>query len=386
MEKQEIEKRNQFLLKLMLSAAEKDVWRRNEALINESLKALGKGEAFRAVDTAFIVGQGTSYATACNGETYLSRLAGLSARAVTAFELSRYPEDYLKRPANTLVIGVSCSGNTVSVVKALEAARAAGAVTVCLSGEGELDGAKAAAYRVITDCAIERRGEDSHPYSISHLFLLEGVYRLSLLIGLARGSLTAADAKAWTDRFEEALDVMKTLPTLYARVGEINLDVRAKGGEGYVVLGSGPNRGTRVEGALKICEYSWRLGAGEELEDFAHGRFRELDTKTPLLIISPDGPACPKTMDVLAACAVAHSTSVVFTDAPTPAMRKLATYIVEMPKLHEYLTPFVYIFAFWFYGFHTKADAGELVGEARYGLYATDVNFEAHFDADGNRR
>ncbi len=384
MDKVEIEKRNRALLDLMLSAAQPAVWQQNKALIAQSLQAID-GALFADVDTAFLVGQGTSYATACNAETYLSRLGGLSARAVTAFEFSRYTQDYLKRPAQTVVIGISCSGNTVSVVKALEAARAAGALTVCLSGEGELDGAKAAACRIITDCAIEKRTESAHPYSISHLFLLEGAYRLALLIGLTRGTMTQEQQGEWLSRLSQAQAAMKDLPALYERIGAINREILAKGGDKYVVLGSGPNYGTMVEGALKICEFSWKLGAGEELEDFAHGRFRELDTKTPLLIISPDGPACPKTMDVLAACTVAHSTSVILTDAPTVAMKKLSTYIVDMPKLHEYLTPFYYVFALWFYGYHTKADAGELVGEARYGLYATDVNFEAHFDADGNR-
>ena len=386
MDKQEIEKRNRFLLDLMLSAADEATWQKNTGLIEKSFGRFHAMDRLSTVDTAFIVGQGTSYATACNGETYLSHLGGLNARALTAFEFSRYTADYLKRPTATLVIGVSCSGNTASVVRALEAAAAMGAMTVCCSGEGDILGTKAADERIITDCNIESRGESSHPYSVSHLFLLEAVYRLSLKIGLSNGHLSTADAHQWEARFQEALASLAFLPALFERVGEINRAIRKKGGNGHVVLGSGPNRGTMVEAALKICEYSWKLGAGEELEDFAHGRFRELDEVTPLLIISPDGPACPKTLDVLAGCHVAHSTSVVFTDAPTPAMENLATYVVKMPKLHEYLTPFVYIFAFWFYGYHTKADVGELVGEARYGLYATDVNFEAHFDTLGHRR
>jgi len=112
-----------------------------------------------------------------------------------------------------------------------------------------------------------------------------------------------------------------------------------------------------------------------------------LDQQTPLMIIAPDGPAISKTMDLLAGGAIAGSKSVILTDAPNEAMRRLAAHIVEMPKLeNEYLAPFVYIFAFWFYGYHVKADVGELVGEARYGLYAVDIDFEAHFDAMGNKK
>ena len=53
-----------------------------------------------------------------------------------------------------------------------------------------------------------------------------------------------------------------------------------------VALGTGPNLGTAQEGALKICEFAWVFGACEELEDFAHGRFREADGKIPLLLLA----------------------------------------------------------------------------------------------------
>lgn len=387
MNEMEIKNRNQVLLDLMLSCKDAGPWQENRRLFATGLEEMEKADWFERIDQVFLIGHGTSFATACNAETYLSHIGGWTARAITAFEFSRYPDDYMKRPQHTLVIGISCGRNTLSVYKGLEAARAKGAVTVCLSGDGDIRCAKAATHRIITDCAIEKRGNASHPYSVSHLFLLQAAFTLSILIGRKTGHLSEADAAMWNQRLDQALASLSMLPALYDRMGELAETLRKGSAKHHIVLGSGPNRGTMVEGALKICEFDWCLGACEELEDFAHGRFRELDQQTPLMIIAPDGPAIAKTMDILAGGTIAGSQSVVFTDAPSDAMRKLATHIIDMPKLDsEYLAPFVYIFAFWFYGFHVKADVGELVGEARYGLYAVDIDFEAHFDGMGNRK
>ena len=383
----EIAARNQHLLDLMMAVAKPAFWEPTRRMTADSLATFAASGWLGSVDTAFVIGQGTSLATAMNAETYLRRIAGLNAQALAAFEFSRYPTDYLHRPERTLVVGVSCGGNTASVAMGLKAAREMGAITVCLSGEGDIACAKAAEYRVVTDCHIEKRDNRHHPYSVSHLFLLLGAYELSIALGRANGALGQADAERWHAHLDQAIGSLSMLPGLYDRVGEVVHAMRAIGSDTHIVLGSGPNRGTMMEGALKISEFCWQLGAGEELEDFAHGRFRELGATTPLLVIAPDGPSIAKTMDVLAGIAVSKTPVVVLTDAPNPAMRKMAGHIIEMPKLgSEYLTPFVYIFAFWFYGFRVNADKGELVGGARYGLYAVDINFEAHFDERGERK
>ena len=384
MDKKEIEKNNNALLELMLKASKRTFWNDTIALTEKSLGCIDEG-TWAEIDYVIIVGQGTSLATAYNAESYLSHIAGLQARALPAFEFRSYPLDYIIVPSKTLVIGCSCSGNTFSVVQSLKVARQLGCKTLCLSGEGPIDAATVSEYRIITDCAIEKRGETSHPYSVSHLFLLLGAYKLSIQIGKAKRFLKDTEVEYWNRQLEKALNKLSFLPKLSEQMAQVAKAARERGAVNQIVLGSGPNRGTMVEGALKICEFTWKLGAGEELEDFAHGRFRELDQITPLMIICPSGPCVEKTMDILAGATIAGSQTIVLTDKPTVAMEKLAKRIIRMPALeNEYLTSFIYVFAFWFYGYHYMAGSGELVGGARYGLLAKDINFHAHFDADGN--
>ena len=50
-----------------------------------------------------------------------------------------------------------------------------------------------------------------------------------------------------------------------------------------------------------------------------------------------------------------------------------------MPRIQEEcLTPFVYVFPLWFFGFHYRSRRQALVGERRFGLLATDINYDAY--------
>lgn len=178
---------------------------------------------------------------------------------------------------------------------------------------------------------------------------------------------------------------MACLPELFDEMEKIATWYKGTGTENMVVLGTGPNMGTMVEGALKICEMAWKFGAGEELEDFAHGRFREMDGKIPLFIITPgrkdqgEGAGSPGRMQHFRDAPPCSLPA-----APPPAVEKLATHIVRMPEVEdEYLTPFLYVFPLWFFGYHVRKMENGLVGEKRFGLFAKDIDFKAHFNEAG---
>ena len=137
MDQLQVQTGNERLKRLMLSLAKPEKWKATEELAAASLRAYAADERLARVDTVIIIGHGTSLATAMNAEFLFSRAAGAAARAVPAYQFRSYARDYLKRPERTLVVGISCSGNTESVVKGLEAARQAGALAMGITGRGE---------------------------------------------------------------------------------------------------------------------------------------------------------------------------------------------------------------------------------------------------------
>lgn len=375
---------NDRLKEHMLSLRNPEAWQHSLSLTRESLDRYPSDDPrLAAIRHVVLVGHGTSYATSLNAEYFFTRFAKVYARAIPAYQFRQYPEEFLLEPEQTLVIGISCGGNTVSVVESLRMAQEKGAVTMCFSHEQEHGMAAFADYRINADTKVEVRAEVM-AYSVSHEFLLAATYFTALDLGKRLGTLSNAELADWQEKFDDMLGKLSCLPALWDQMEAVAAAFREKQYRNLVVLGSGPNFGTMTESALKICEFAWLFGAGEELEDFAHGRFREIDGNIPLFIISPTKRTYAKTMDILTGCAISKSPSVVFTSETTPALEKLATRIILMPRLDEWLTPFLYIFAPWFFGFHIRNMDHEMVGEKRFNLYAADINFPVHFDELGN--
>lgn len=383
MDIQEIKSANERLRAHLLSMVNPETWTRTLAMSDESIASFADTPWLRDIDTVYLVGHGTSFATSMNAESAISHIARVHAQAVSAYTFATYAGDYIMNPGKTLVVAISCSGDGASVVGALKAARSAGAHTMVISGEGDILAAPHAELRILTDARVESRA-NVQAYSISHLFILLAAHRFALLLGQKNGHVDQAQAERWDEQLNKTIETMTCLPKLFDQMHEIYRDLETYGAKNFAVLGTGPNRGTAQEGALKISEYCWRFGAAEELEDFAHGRFREVGSEEPLFIISPTEKTYAKTMDLLTGCYISKTPAVVFTAQSTPAMEKLATHVVTLPSIDdEYMTPFLYIFPMWFYGFHVRNEENGLVGEKRHGLYAVDINFSARFTEDG---
>ena len=386
MERKEIDQSNENLKQHILALGKPDIWRKSLALTEESLRGLEGAAWVKEIDTVFVVGHGTSLATTLSAEPWFSHIARLNSRAMPAHQLSRYPDDFLLHPQKTLVVGITMGGSTPSVEKCLNIANERGAATVCIS-RSDIEGpCAAAAQHWIKTYAEAEKLTKIHCGSISHLILMSGAFRLAVLIGRRNGALDAAGEAYWLGQFDDALAKMDCLPALYDRMAGINAALLGKGIDRLIALGTGPNMGTACEGAIKMMEMTWMMTADIELEDFAHGRFRVFTGGKELcVIICPSGNAYQKTMDHLAGCHVTKTPTIVLTDAATPAMRKLATFVVDMPKMdNEYLTSFLYVFPFWFFGIEVKRSTGQLAGEMPYKLYSSNMLFDLMFTEDGD--
>ncbi len=368
----------------MMSVMTQEGWSTTKKLTNDSLEKFEKDNGWISeIDNVIIVGHGTSYATALVIESFMSRIANVRATALPAFVFANYASDYLKSTANSLVIGISCGGNTQAVINSFNSAKALGAKTMIISRDGDIGTAKAADYRLLSHADVENNVGSA--YSISHLFLAHTGFELALVMGAKNGTLSAGDVSYWHTQFEDTLKTFDCLPRLFEEAEVLAKEYPSDKYKNFCVLGTGPNMGTMKEGALKIAEFCWVFGAGEELEDFAHGRFREVDSMIPLFIIAPKGPSVAKTLDLLAGSNISKTPTIIFTDDDNPALVKLATKVIKMPKIeNEYLTPFLYCYPLWFYGWHIMHNNGGMVGDKRHGLLAKNINFKARYDDEGN--
>lgn len=365
------------LLRRILSMTTDAPWTENIRLVRESLAALGEETDLGAIRRMYLTGGGTSLYAAEVGKSLMERIAGIPAAAVPCYSLGHYLPDNLLGP-DVCLLAISQTGTARSVARCVYRAQQAGALDIAVSGFTDTCVPAAARRLILTDA----KTEGPSAKSTSYVQAIVAVYLLAVAIGRANGHLTAQQAAAWDAQLAQTVrlsaQLAETVEQMYA------LAALYKNAPIHHCLATGPNIGTAEEGALKIIEMAWVPAEGREMEDFLHGRYREVDASTPILLLAPRGPAREKLLDTLGSARRIHAPAIVLTDDPEPAVRRLATHVVPMPGgVDEYLTPMLYITPLWLYAHRLGILRGADPAGNRHGFVPTGYDYRAHYDEDG---
>lgn len=93
MEMKEIAALNERLREHILSLAKAESWKRNDELIAESTASFEGEPYLGGIQNVYIVGHGTSFATASNAESLIAHIAKVYAGRCTHTRLREYPEE-----------------------------------------------------------------------------------------------------------------------------------------------------------------------------------------------------------------------------------------------------------------------------------------------------
>ena len=351
------------MLTNIVSLADLATWHKSINLAERTLSNWTRPNDLKRV---YFVGHGSSLFNGLVGEAILEHIAGIPAKAVPAFAFSKYSESRLLGP-QTLVVGISTTGETESVCTALKRARQAGSFTLAITAY------KNASITQHADTIILTGGEDDQisVKTKSYVQALVSVYLLALQLSgdshrrsywLQQIQLAAEGAQRF---LEEGRDQIKQLAKTYASAPKV------------FVLGTGPNLGTAEEASLKVIEMAKMYSECQELEDFLHGRLREVDQNSSLFFIAPDGLASKKVLDFLTVTSMVKVPSVVLTDQITPGIQRLATHVIQMPvSLDEYATPLLYILPMHLLGYEMALARGQDPTARRYDIIPQSVRYE----------
>jgi len=223
--------------------------------------------ALASASSIHLVACGTSYHAAMYGSQLLSN-RGFLARTSLASEFVANPPPI---DADTVVVGVTQSGETADTLAALEAARAAGATTMAVTN---VVGSTAA-----RDCdeAIFIRAGPEIGVAATKTFS-------SQVVTLALVAEYLADE---TD--EGLLDALAALPTQVETIldGTAAADVATEfsAGEAYFFIGRGTAHAVALEGALKLKEISYEHAEGFPAGELKHGPLALVTPQTPVFAI-----------------------------------------------------------------------------------------------------
>lgn len=277
----------------------------------------------------FFAGIGTSLHAAQIASQWLRKLTAgrLLAHFEQPFELLHHPIAFNRDDA---VIVITHTGTTTASLQALAAARAAGALTVSITGEAAGEGA------CVVDFQIETcEQEVSFAYTKSYTAALAAIALLGIRIAEQRRLLACTDAAAEFERvpslMREALRLEPLVREIAARIAELPR---------IVVFGAGVGWPTAREAALKIKESCYIAAEGFETEEVLHGPFSELDARASLIGILTGLESDDRARQILRATTELGILRVAV--APPSANHGVSVgHILVVPETPEWLSAFI---------------------------------------------
>src|SRR5712692_38039 len=305
----------------------------------------------RAADAAalrkrfVLVGIGTSYHAAQVGEHFLRHLTGGRAIALVeqSFELVHYP---LALGRDDAVIAISHRGWKNYSIQAVQRARAAGALTIAVTGREGGDGIRAAEF-VLATCEQEA----SFAHTKSYTTALAVLAAFAIRLAERRDALADATTRVALERIPEAMRVALHCEAI-AREAARQIAPRQR----WFFVGTGPNWASAREGALKVKETSYIAAEGFETEQFLHGPLAEMDSRAALVALLPGGPGDGRAQSVLRAAGELGALRVAVAargvaDAPAESR-------IEVPAVEEWLSPFVQVVPIQLLSYYAALERG----------------------------
>ncbi|WP_339474921.1 glutamine--fructose-6-phosphate transaminase (isomerizing) [Pseudomonas fluorescens] len=291
-------------------------------------------ELFAKVRNVQIVACGTSYHAGMVARYWLEELAGIPCQVEVASEF-RYRKVVVQ--PDTLFVTISQSGETADTLAALRNAKELGflaSLAICNVGISSL--VRESDMTLLTQAGREIGVASTKAFTTQ----LVGLLLLTLSLGQVRGSL-AADVEA---------TLVEELRRLPARLGEaLAMDSTVeKVAELFaeknhtLFLGRGAQFPVAMEGALKLKEISYIHAEAYPAGELKHGPLALVDNDMPVVTVAPNNELLEKLKSNLQEVRARGGELIVFADEKAGMANGEGTHVVQMPHIHDILSPILY--------------------------------------------
>jgi glutamine---fructose-6-phosphate transaminase (isomerizing) len=221
-----------------------------------------------------IAARGTSDHAAVYGKYLIEFLLGIPVVLAAASIFTIYHKDL--NFENSLVIGISQSGEAADVLEVIKSANEHGAITISITNALDSPLAQAAKCHLYCNAGVETSVAATKTFT-SQMFLL------------------AQLVAEWADLRNVQAELIK-VPEQVAATIELSKDIPNKV-ERYLLmnecfmLARGINYAIALEAALKIQETNYIRAKAFATSDFQHGPIAMIDRNIPAMVFAPEGPA-----------------------------------------------------------------------------------------------
>ena len=316
---------------------------------------LDDGE-LREIDKVFIVGCGTSYYAGLAAKYAIEHWTRLPVEIDIASEF-RYRDPVLDR--NTLVIGVSQSGETVDTLQAMRHAKRWKARVLVITNVVDSSMARE------SDAVLYTRAgpEIGVAATKTHLAQLVAMEVLALYLAQLRGTL-------YPNEINELVDQLHRLPTAIEKVLACSDHVAAVASRyanvrDFFFLGRHVGYPVAMEGALKLKEIAYLRAEGYPAGELKHGPIALIEEGTVVVGVANRGHLLDKILSNVAEVRARGASVVLVVTEGDGATAALADDVLTVPDSHELFAPILTVIPLQLFAYHLAKARGNDVDKPR---------------------
>ncbi|OQA23202.1 MAG: Glutamine--fructose-6-phosphate aminotransferase (isomerizing) [Chloroflexi bacterium ADurb.Bin360] len=277
-----------------------------------------------------LVACGTSYHAGLVGKFMLENLARVPVEVDYGSEF-RYRDPLIG--AESAVLAITQSGETVDTLAAMEEGQARGARLWSIVNVLGSQAQRVSDGYILMQAGPEIGVASTKAFTTS----LVDLYLLALALGEKRGVLTGAVLR-------QAVDDLARLPQLVGQVAEElpiyhQLAEIFHKREHFLYLGRGINYPIALEGALKLKEISYIHAEGYPAGEMKHGPIALIDQLMPVVTLAPQDSVYDKMLSQMEQVHARNGVVIAVVQQGDTLARERADYVLEVPVSSPYLSP-----------------------------------------------
>lgn len=333
----------------------KEIYEQPDAILNAMRGRLDDGDAtavfgglnltpgqLRSVEQIILTGCGTSWHSALVGEYMIEEMARIPVSVEYASEL-RYRNPPIKN--NTLVFGITQSGETADTLAALRETKRKGHRTLAICNVVASSIAQMADGGVYLHAGPEIGVASTKAYTSQCCVLA----MLSLYFGRLRHLSFEAGQRIIEEmrRLPSAVQQALTCDTQVREVASRYVDAT-----NVLYLGRQYNFPTALEGALKLKEISYIHAEGYPAAEMKHGPIALVDKHTPSVFIVPRGTTYDKVMANMEEVKARGGPIIAIASHDDAQVDAIADEVIHIPEVPEFLQPLVTVVPLQLLSYH----------------------------------
>ena len=279
-----------------------------------------------------IIACGTSLHAAMVGKYILEEYADIPVDVEAS---SEYIYRHTVTDKNTLVIGVSQSGETADTITAIRQAKAKGSHILIITNRADSTMARDADSLLCVDAGIEVSVAATKSYTAQ----LMSFYLLMLYIAENKNKIEPKKAE---EIKEQMLQLPQKLEELLSHKENIAKCAKLFANtKDFIFIARGINYPVALEGALKLKEISYINATGYSAGELKHGPIAMLDETMPVLAILMPGKVYDKVLSNSEESKARNARLIALTSSNDEHLTSIFECILKVPPVDEVLSPII---------------------------------------------